>query len=75
MKQIEKTTISLIKKYAEYRGALDERLTYDILLEVYTNADKKDRAIYMKEMKTYISAVESGKIEKGVPIEVLELSS
>jgi hypothetical protein len=75
MKQIENTTIELVQKYAEYRGHLDERITFDILLEVYKNADKSERAIYKREMKAYIEAVDSGKIEKGVPIVALELSS
>ena len=74
VKQIENKTKELIKKYAEYRGALDERITFEILLEVYKDAKKKARATYKREMLEYITAVDSGKIEKGVPIVIAELS-
>jgi len=33
-KKIENKTKELIQKYAEYRGAIDERITYENLLEV-----------------------------------------
>ena len=72
---LRKTTILLIKKYAEYRGNLDSRLTADLLLETFIAADPTTRAKYIKEMKEYIKLVDEGKLEKGVPLEVLELSS
>ena len=75
MKQIENKTKELIKKYAEYRGATDERLTYELLLDVYKLANNSERALYKREMTTYIKAVEDGKIEKGTPIIALELPS
>lgn len=75
MKQINNETKELIKKYAEYRGAMDERLTFEILLEVYIAATKKARANYKREMIEYIDAVDSEKIQKGVPIILAELSN
>ena len=75
MKQIENKTKELIQKYAEYRGATDERLSFELLLDVYKLASNTERALYKREMTTYIKAVEEGKIEKGTPIVMLELSS
>ena len=75
MKQIENKTKELIKKYAEYRGATDERLSFELLLDVYKLATNTERASYKREMNTYIKAVDEGKIKKGTPIVMLELSS
>jgi hypothetical protein len=72
---LRKTTILLINKYAEYRGNLDSRLTVDLLVETFIAADQPTRIKYTKEMKQYIKLVDEGKLEKGVPLEVLELSS
>ncbi len=73
--RLKKTTILLINKYADYRGKLDSRLTVDILVETFIAADQPTRSKYIKEMKDYIKLVDEGKLEKGVPLEVLELSS
>jgi hypothetical protein len=70
-----KKIVNLINKYAKYRGELDKRLSADLLLEVYLAASPEDRRKYVKEMNVYIKAVDEGKISKGVPLEVLELSS
>lgn len=73
--KIKKTTILLIRKFAEYRGKLDERITEELLLETFVAADKQTRVKYVKEMKEYIKLVDEGKLQKGLPLEVLELSS
>jgi hypothetical protein len=72
---IKKETIEKIKKYHKLRGALDERLKADILIEIYTKATNRDRILYNKEMNRYIEAVESGKIEPGQPYVLATLKS
>lgn len=72
---IKKDTIEKIKKYAKLRGATDQRLQEDILIEVYTNANNRERSTYIKEMNLYIDAVESGKIQAGQPIVLATLKS
>jgi hypothetical protein len=74
-KKIENKTKELIQKYAEYRGAIDERITYENLLEVYLSADRNAKQVYKREMVAYIKAVDEGKLEKGLPIVVAELSN
>jgi hypothetical protein len=74
-KKIENKTKEMIQKYAEYRGDKDERITYENLLEVYISADRNMRSIYKREMVAYIKAVDEGKLEKGLPIVVAELSN
>jgi hypothetical protein len=74
-KKIENKTKEMIQKYAEYRGDKDERITYENLLEVYISADRNNRSIYKREMVAYIKAVDEGKLEKGLPIVISELSS
>ena len=54
---------------------MDSRLTVDLLVETFIAADQPTRIKYTKEMKQYIKLVDEGKLEKGVPLEVLELSS
>jgi len=75
MKQIENKTKELIQKYAEYRGKLDERLSFELLLDVYKNASQNERAVFRREMQNYIKLVDEGKLEKGLPVVVSELSS
>jgi hypothetical protein len=72
---IKKKTLEKIKKYAELRGALDERLKESILVEIYEKASNKERVLFNKEMDTYIKAVESGSIQPGMPITVATLKS
>lgn len=72
---IKKTTLDKIKKYHKLRGALDERLREDILIDIYTKATNRDRVLYNKEMDKYIDAVESGKIEPGQPYVLATLKS
>jgi len=75
MHKIRKQIEELIFKYAEYRGALDERITVSNLLAAYLGGSTTDRRNYIKEMRIYIEAVDNGKIEKGLPLVVGELSS
>jgi len=70
-----KKTKDLIVKYAEYRGKFDDRLTLDLLIRTFSEANAKERGQYIKEMKTYIELVDSGKLEKGLPVVVSELTS
>lgn len=72
---IKQATIDKIKKYAELRGATDDRLKADILIEVYQNATTQDRISYNKEMDRYIKAVEDGDILPGQPVVVAMLKS
>lgn len=75
MHKIRKQIEELIFKYAEYRGHMDERINVSTLLAAYLGGSKTDRRNYIKEMRTYIEAVDSGKLPKGVPFIVSELSS